>query len=186
MAGRARTAAASAPGAPGTAVAPAASATAPGRVLAVQFLHEQTPGSGEDAEPLLTTLGTDAALLAVFDGLGGAGSETVGTAGGPRSGAYLASRLAGEVVERCSYVLRATAATGELPGKPAQRALGADFARRLETDLHLEFSRAAQQLGSPRTRLRSTLFKTLPTTLVAAHCLYDAAAGAGQVEVYWA
>ena len=50
-------------------------------------------GHGEDSDPILRD-GPDLGLLAVFDGMGGAGGTVYETEDGPHSGAYLASRIA--------------------------------------------------------------------------------------------
>src|SRR4029453_376871 len=56
-------------------------------------------GKGEDSDPILRQ-GPELGLVGVFDGMGGAGGTVYETPDGPRTGAYLASRIARDVVER--------------------------------------------------------------------------------------
>ena len=56
-------------------------------------------GQGEDSDPIVRD-GRELGLVAVFDGMGGAGGTVYETADGLRTGAYLASRVARDVVER--------------------------------------------------------------------------------------
>src|SRR5437667_81453 len=61
--------------------------------ISMTLCVEKKPNEGEDAEPILS-LTTNAALLAVFDGLGGAGGTRYNVNGTLRTGAYIAARLA--------------------------------------------------------------------------------------------
>src|SRR5437879_2179910 len=64
------------------------------------FCVEQKPGEGEDADPLVSISSLwDHGLIGVFDGMGGAGSAVHMYRGVKHTGAYIASRLAREVVE---------------------------------------------------------------------------------------
>src|SRR5690349_7889643 len=68
-------------------------------IMQLSVLFEQKAGAGEDAEPINIVSGSSG-LLAVFDGMGGAGGGTVKDREGcNRTAAYCASRLAREVVE---------------------------------------------------------------------------------------
>ena len=68
-----------------------------GRVV-LAFNLAKIPDHGEDSDPIVRD-GRDLGLVGVFDGMGGAGGTVYETADGPRTGAYLASRVARDVVE---------------------------------------------------------------------------------------
>ena len=69
-----------------------------GPTLSFGFNLAKVPGQGEDSDPILRD-GRELGLVAVFDGMGGAGGTVYETPDGPRTGAYLASRVARDVVE---------------------------------------------------------------------------------------
>ena len=80
--------------------APAADLPATGGpALSFGFNLGKIAGQGEDSDPILRD-GPDLGLVAVFDGMGGAGGTVYETPDGPRTGAYLASRVARDVVEQ--------------------------------------------------------------------------------------
>ena len=62
------------------------------------FNLAKIPDQGEDADPIVRD-GPDLGLIGVFDGMGGAGGTVYETPDGRRTGAYLASRIARDVVE---------------------------------------------------------------------------------------
>ena len=70
-----------------------------GPSLSYAFNLAKIPNQGEDSDPILRD-GPDLGLIGVFDGMGGAGGTVYETPDGPRTGAYLASRVARDVVER--------------------------------------------------------------------------------------
>lgn len=115
---------------------------------------DRVPGKGEDSDPIVRT-GVDDALVAVFDGMGGAGGTVYQTPDGPRTGAYLASRIARDVVER--HMLDLLNSEAELDGPAAaaelRRSVGEALAARLA------------DLQAPRSGLRSKLLRALPTTM---------------------
>src|SRR5262245_47245379 len=79
-----------------------AGASPPPGVLGFTLFTEKVENHGEDAPPLFLRCGSRD-VLAVFDGLGGAGSERYddpGDPGRPVKGAYLASRRVREVLVR--------------------------------------------------------------------------------------
>ena len=59
--------------------------------VSFKFCTAKVAGEGEDADPILR-VGPDLGLLAVFDGMGGAGGTVYEPPDGPRTGAYLAAR----------------------------------------------------------------------------------------------
>jgi len=109
---------------------------------------------GEDSDPILRD-GPDLGLLAVFDGMGGAGGTVYETPDGPRSGAYLASRLARDVVEQRMLTLLVPDwnLKGEQAAVDLQRAVQAALQERLA------------ELRAPKSGLRSRLLRALPTTM---------------------
>ena len=72
--------------------------TAAGPRVSFGFNLGKIAGQGEDSDPIVRH-GRELGLVAVFDGMGGAGGTVYETPDGPRTGAYLASRLARDVVE---------------------------------------------------------------------------------------
>jgi hypothetical protein len=75
------------------------SVSTPGPTISFAFNLGKVPDQGEDSDPIVRQ-GPDLGLIGVFDGMGGAGGTVYDTPEGPRSGAYLASRIARDVVER--------------------------------------------------------------------------------------
>ena len=139
---------------PTTATPDALRADAPGRPVAFGFNLGKIPGQGEDSDPILRA-GRSLALLGVFDGMGGAGGTVYETPEGPRTGAYIASRVARDVVDqrmvellRPDWFLDGNAAAEDL-----QRSVKAALEERLE------------QLDAPKSGLRSKLLRALPTTM---------------------
>lgn len=109
---------------------------------------------GEDSDPILRD-GPDLGLLAVFDGMGGAGGTVYDTDDGPRSGAYLASRIARDVVEH--RMLDLLVPDWNLNGDAA----ATDLQRSVQTALQDRLA----ELKAPKSRLRSRLIRALPTTM---------------------
>lgn len=114
----------------------------------------KVPDHGEDSDPILRD-GPDLALLAVFDGMGGAGGTVYETEDGPRSGAYLASRIARDVVERRMLDLLV----------PDWNLNGVAAAEDLRRSVQEALKRRLMELKAPPSRLRSKLLRGLPTTL---------------------
>lgn len=149
---------------------------APGPTLSFAFNLEKVPGHGEDSEPILRD-GPDLGLTAVFDGMGGAGGTVYETSDGPRTGAYLASRIARKVVEQ--RMLDLLEPDWNLNGDAAA------------TDLHRSVQRALveelAELKAPPSGLRSRLLRALPTTM-AMVALQRAQSGGSTwaAHVFWA
>jgi serine/threonine protein phosphatase PrpC len=126
----------------------------PGPTISFAFNIGKIPDQGEDSDPILRD-GPDLGLIAVFDGMGGAGGTVYETPEGPRSGAYLASRIARDVVER--RMLELLEPDWNLNGKAAAE------------DLHRSVQQALierlAELKAPRSGLRSRLLRALPTTM---------------------
>lgn len=122
--------------------------------VALGFNLAKIPDHGEDADPIVRH-GRHLGLVAVFDGMGGAGGTVYETAEGQRTGAYLASRVARDVVE--PRMLRLLDPEWNLDGPAAAR------------DLHRAVRQALVEtlgeLSAPASGLRSRLIRALPTTM---------------------
>lgn len=125
-----------------------------GPTLSFSFNLAKVPDQGEDADPILRH-GRELGLLAVFDGMGGAGGTVYETPDGPRTGAYLASRVARDIVEE--RMLALLDPEWNLDGPAAARDLGRNVKRALVDTL--------AGLSAPASGLRSRLLRALPTTM---------------------
>jgi serine/threonine protein phosphatase PrpC len=147
-----------------------------GPSLSFSFNLGKIPDQGEDSDPIVRD-GPDLGLIGVFDGMGGAGGTVYETPGGPRTGAYLASRVARDVVER--RMLDLLEPDWNLNGPAAAEDLQRSVRRALEERL--------AELKAPVSRLRSKLLRALPTTM-AVIALQRTARGGGtwSGHVFWA
>ncbi len=127
---------------------------APGPTISFGFNLGKIPDHGEDSDPVLRD-GPDLGLLAVFDGMGGAGGTVYDTEDGPRSGAYLASRIARDVVEQ--RMLQILVPDWNLKGEAAAEDLRRSVQKALQEHL--------SDLKAPKSGLRSRLLRALPTTM---------------------
>jgi serine/threonine protein phosphatase PrpC len=134
--------------------APEARPPAPGPTVSFGFNLGKVLDHGEDSDPILRD-GPDLGLLAVFDGMGGAGGTVYETDDGPRSGAYLASRIARDVVER--RMLQLLVPDWNLNGEAAAEDLRHAVQQALQDRLG--------ELKAPKSGLRSRLLRALPTTM---------------------
>ena len=125
-----------------------------GPTVSFGFNLGKIPDHGEDSDPILRD-GPDLGLLAVFDGMGGAGGTVYETDDGPRSGAYLASRVARDVVEQ--RMLQLLVPDWNLKGAAAAE----DLRRSVEEALQDRLA----ELKAPKSALRSRLLRALPTTM---------------------
>jgi serine/threonine protein phosphatase PrpC len=137
--------------------APEANDSAAGPTVSFGFNLAKVAGHGEDSDPILRE-GPDLGLVAVFDGMGGAGGTVYDTADGQHSGAYLASRIARDVVE--AHLLERLA-----PERPLS---GAAAAAEVHDAIESALQSALTGLNAPATRLRSRLLRALPTTMALA------------------
>ena len=111
-------------------------------------------GQGEDSDPILRH-GRELGLVAVFDGMGGAGGTVYDTPDGPRTGAYLASRVARDVVEQRMVTLL----------DPEWNLDGAATAHDLQGAVRQALQASLAGLKAPTSGLRSRLLRALPTTM---------------------
>ena len=133
---------------------PALAASPAGPTLSFGFNLEKVPGQGEDSDPIVRD-GRELGLVAVFDGMGGAGGTVYETPDGRRTGAYLASRVARDVVEE--RMLAILDPEWNLDGPAAARDLQRTVKRALADRL--------AELNVPASGLRSRLLRALPTTM---------------------
>jgi serine/threonine protein phosphatase PrpC len=127
---------------------------AQGPTVSFGFNLGKIPDHGEDSDPILRD-GPDLGLAGVFDGMGGAGGTVYDTPDGQRSGAYLASRIARDVVEE--HLLARLAPDQPLDGEAA--------AVELHDAIETALQNALADLKAPTSRLRSKLLRALPTTM---------------------
>lgn len=125
-----------------------------GPTLSFGFNQGRVPGQGEDSDPILRD-GRELGLVGVFDGMGGAGGTVYDTPDGPRTGAYLASRIARDVVEQRMLALL----------DPEWNLDGAGSARDLQRHVQEALQAALAGLDAPKSGLRSRLLRALPTTM---------------------
>jgi len=125
-----------------------------GPSLSFAFNLGKIPDQGEDSDPIVRD-GPDLGLVGVFDGMGGAGGTVYETPSGPRTGAYIASRVARDVVER--RMLDLLEPDWNLNGEAAAEDLQRSVRQALEERL--------AELKAPPSRLRSKLLRALPTTM---------------------
>ncbi len=126
----------------------------PGPTVLFGFNLAKIADHGEDSDPILRD-GPDLGLIGVFDGMGGAGGTVYETPDGSRTGAYLASRIARDVVEE--RMLDLLEPNWNLKGEAAAQDLQRSVKRALEVRL--------AELKAPTSRLRSKLLRALPTTM---------------------
>jgi serine/threonine protein phosphatase PrpC len=127
---------------------------APGPTISFAFNLGKIPDHGEDSDPILRD-GPDLGLVGVFDGMGGAGGTVYDTPDGRRTGAYLASRIARDVVER--RMLDLLEPDWHLNGKSA----ASDLQRSVQQALRQRL----EELKAAPSGLRSRLIRALPTTM---------------------
>lgn len=131
--------------------------SAAGPRVSFGFNLEKIAGQGEDADPIVRH-GRELGLVAVFDGMGGAGGTVYETPDGPRTGAYLASRLARDVVEQRMVTLL----------DPEWNLDGAATAQNLQRSVRAALQARLAELNAPASGLRSRLLRALPTTMALA------------------
>jgi serine/threonine protein phosphatase PrpC len=130
------------------------SSAALGPTISFAFNLGKIPDQGEDSDPILRD-GPDLGLLGVFDGMGGAGGTVYETPEGPRTGAYLGSRIARDVVEQRMLDLL----------EPDWHLNGRAAARNLQHSVQQALKQRLQELNPAPSSLRSRLIRALPTTM---------------------
>jgi hypothetical protein len=125
-----------------------------GPTLSFGFNLQKVPGQGEDSDPIVRD-GRELGLVAVFDGMGGAGGTVYETPDGPRTGAYVASRVVRDVVEERMLALL----------DPEWNLDGPAAARDLRRSVKSALTDTLAALNAPTSGLRSRLLRALPTTM---------------------
>ncbi|MCU1406761.1 MAG: hypothetical protein JWQ43_3064, partial [Glaciihabitans sp.] len=158
-------------GAPTGALSPAS-----GPSFSFGFNLAKIDDHGEDSDPILRD-GPDLGLVGVFDGMGGAGGTVYETPDGARSGAYISSRIARDVVEERMLDLL----------EPNWNLQGAAAAEDLRESVQTALQEKLADLKAPVSRLRSKLLRALPTTM-AIIALQRTHSGAARwtCHVFWA
>jgi serine/threonine protein phosphatase PrpC len=147
-----------------------------GPTISFQFNLGKVPDQGEDSDPILRD-GRELGLVAVFDGMGGAGGTVYETPDGPRTGAYLASRVARDVVER--RMIELLDPEWNLDGPAAAE----DLRRSVRDALVARLA----ELDAPPSALRSKLLRALPTTMALVALQRRETGGATwMAHVFWA
>jgi serine/threonine protein phosphatase PrpC len=132
---------------------PEIEAMAVAELFRFEFNIEKTESCGEDADPVFIQH-KNAFFLGVFDGLGGAGSSIYPINDTTKSGAYIASRLVAEQVQR---ILNDIMAKGDYLSRSATQELQATLAKILK-------QKVFELRKGDRILLKSKLLKELPTT----------------------
>lgn len=125
-----------------------------GPTLSFGFNLGKIPDQGEDSDPIVRD-GRDLAMVGVFDGMGGAGGTVYETDDGPRTGAYIGSRVARDVVEERMLDLL----------DPEWNLDGPAAARELQREVTQALAERLAALNAPTSGLRSRLLRALPTTM---------------------
>ena len=126
----------------------------PGPTISFAFNLGKIPDQGEDSDPILRD-GPDLGLVGVFDGMGGAGGTVYETPEGRRTGAYLASRIARDVVERRMLDLL----------EPDWHLNGRSAASDIQRSVQQALRERLEELNPAPSGLRSRLIRALPTTM---------------------
>jgi serine/threonine protein phosphatase PrpC len=134
-----------------------AGTTPAGPRVSFGFNMEKIAGKGEDSDPIVRH-GRELGMVAVFDGMGGAGGTAYETPDGSRTGAYLGSRLARDVVEQRMVALL----------DPEWNLDGAATAQDLQRSVRAALQARLAELNAPSSGLRSRLLRALPTTMALA------------------
>lgn len=151
-------------------------------LITVGVWTEKKPDRGEDAEPLVLYRDTSRrGVLAVCDGVGGAGVQMAGRTsdGTERSGAWVGSRAVRLAVEQ--HFVRKVDADAE----PAGRRADGDEPAPTGPSLHQSMGEVLDDLRSPtRSRIGGTMQRELPSTLAA--IFYRQRSESVQAHVRWA
>lgn len=136
------------------------------RTFKLDLWSEVKPGLGEDAHPILNIC-EDGGLLAVFDGMGGAGGASYKVEDGSvRTGASIASQLACACAE--DYFGRLESEK-TLVYAEFNLALADQLAAELTEKLRAKLKEEAEKLRTGVGRLGGKLVRALPTTMA---CIY--------------
>jgi serine/threonine protein phosphatase PrpC len=144
-------------------------------------LVPKNAGKCEDAPPLVVkSLQSDHSptFLGVFDGMGGAGAGPV---------TYEPKKLSSEAAINTSEALLASRLARRETLKVALAPQDGDFAERLKATVRSRLEKAVKllQVGE-KSRIRGTMTKRLPTTLVVTRVSKGSPLGESTIETWWA
>jgi serine/threonine protein phosphatase PrpC len=149
--------------------------------LGFTLCQEKISGHGEDAEPIKYTFpsaDSGAGILAVFDGLGGAGSERYRDANHTdHTGAKLAARCVRTSVQQFCSALSTKVTTPTF-------AINANILNKLKQDMITALNSELSKYTFTQSRIRSSMRRTLPTTM--ASVFYFPNQQQCQCSVVWA
>jgi len=131
------------------------------KTFALEVCFGQIENEGEDADPITNIYRDGSGLLAVFDGMGGAGSMPIHLESGEtKSSAYVASRHTRNLVEHFFNVKKSM---GHSPM--------ADYHEVFQEELRSQIAQGLRSLmeyigaSDTESKLKSKLIKNLPTTM---------------------
>ena len=129
--------------------------------LALSINFGQVEDQGEDSDPIANIYDDGSGLVAVFDGMGGAGSTPITLESGEtRSSAYVASRHTRDVVENYFNLKKST---GPFPLLSGRDEVELELRNTISEGLRafLEYIGGARE----ESKLKSKLIKNFPTTM---------------------
>lgn len=141
----------------------------------LRFNRAKTIDAGEDADPINTSFAPQRGIIAVFDGLGGSGSEVYRDHDGrERTGAYIASRLVRNSVE--TYCTQ-----HNIPPE-----INANVLNPLKVQIQQTVNQRASTQPRSGSRILSNMRRTLPTTMAGVFYAPASLSSAYDCDVVWA
>lgn len=146
-----------------------------GPLIQLRFNHAKITGAGEDSDPIHTSFGAQHGLIAVFDGLGGSGSEVYRDQYGcERTGAYIASRIVRDDVEAYYKSLSV----------PLE--INSNVLNPLKERIQQTINQWASMYARSESRILSSMRRTLPTTMAGVFYAPAQNGNAYHCDVVWA
>ena len=139
----------------------------------LSFSLEKQQGLGEDT--VLTIVEKNQiGVIAVFDGLGGAGGTKYEIGGKAKTGAYLASRIAAKSFANLIYM------------QEGENFNIRDIGKELKSSLFKDFSRYVNRYIGSKTSLKGGIVQRLPTTLAAWVICFENGGSGNKIKALWA
>lgn len=146
-----------------------------GESIQLQFNLAKGNDAGEDADPIIKAFVQHRGLLAVFDGLGGSGSEIYAQYDGrERTGAYIASRI----VRNC---VKQYCTSDTIPV-----VMNANALNPLKVEIQNTVNQYAAMHPRSGSRILSNMRRTLPTTMASVFYAPAPQGHGHQCDVVWA